>query len=114
MKDGVPLKKLGKAMYFLGDLIKLTKPNLWFIDNNGQVFNYLRHRTVPLIFTKIKKTIKIPSGGAILELEGIPSRFKTMYSPLPGEEYAGVIQDGMSYILYGVYKELHKNTKRKI
>ena len=54
------------------------------------------------------------AGGSIIEVEGIPSRFKTLYTLRKDELYAGILKDGFEYILYGVYKEKHKDTRREI
>lgn len=114
LRDGVPLRNLGKAVFFLGDFIKLAKPNTWLIDSIGKVFCYNKTRMVKLKFRKIKKVIPIPAGGALIEVEGIPGRFKSLWGPRDDEIYAGVLEDRMGYILYGLYRELHKDTVRKI
>lgn len=110
----VKLKKLGKATFFLGDLLKLTKPALWFIDSSGKVFRHTKSKRAKLEFKKIKQLHVIPTGGAIIEVEGIPSRFKSLYAPQLGEQYAGVLKLGMQYILYGVYDTKHQDTWRMI
>lgn len=114
LHSGVKLKPLSKAIFFLGDLVKIAKPKCWYIDSNGLIFNYKKSQTVKLVFRKIKATHIIRTGGAILEIEGIPSRFKCLYAPKPNEIYAGLLVSGLSYILYGVYETLHKDTRRKI
>ena len=114
MADEIKLKKLGKAVFFLGDLLKLAKPTLWFIDSSGQVFKHVKSIRAKLEFRKIKQLHVIPTGGAIIEVEGIPSRFKSLYAPQLGEQYAGVLKLGMSYILYGVYETQHQDTWRMI
>lgn len=110
----IPLYKLNNAIYFIADLIKLTKGNQWYIDNSGTIFEYKKSKIVPLIFKEIKQIIPIKTGGAIVEVLGIPQRFKTMYLP-EQVEYAGLLQiSKVEYILYGLYKEKHKDTRRKI
>lgn len=114
-KQGIPLKRIPYAIFFLGDFIKLATSTTWFIDNNGRVFNYKKSRFVKLVFKKIKNIHNILSGGSIIEVEGIPSRFKTLYSPTSRVKYAGVLMDGISSnILYGLYIDKPKDTKRKI
>ena len=112
--DEVKLKKLSKAIFFLGDLIKLAKPSVWFIDSSGAVFRHTKASRAQLLFRKIKQLHLIPTGGAVIEVEGIPSRFKCLFAPRLGEQYAGVLKLGMSYILYGVYETQHQDTWRKV
>ena len=108
---GTRLLRLPKAYFFLGDIIKDGNSN--FIDSNGLLFTYVKTRTVPLLFKRIVK--RFPVGlGTIIELEGIPTRFKTLYSVQPNEYWAGVLKIGSSYVLYGVYTEPFKTKSRKI
>lgn len=112
--DGVPLHKLSKAIFFLGDLIKLGTAKVWFIDSAGKIFQYEKSKTAQLLFKKITKVLFLKGGGALLELEGLPLRFKTLYAPKEYERWAGVLKDGKSYILYGVYDQKFDITRRMI
>jgi hypothetical protein len=114
LKSKVKLKSLGNAVFFLGDLIKLAHRKLWFIDSAGNVFQYKKTAVAKLVFKKITLMHHIPSGGAIIEVEGIPSRFKCLYSPRAGEQYAGILVSGLSYILYGLYVEKPKDSWRMV
>lgn len=114
LSDGIRLKRISRAVFFLGDLIKLATSNTWFIDSAGSVFRYVRKTRTLLQFKKIHHVIPIKTGGAILEIEGIPSRFKCLYTPKPNELYAGVLKYGLSYVLYGVYTEQYDDTWRLI
>lgn len=110
---GAPLYPLRRAIFFLGDFIMLAKSQYWFIDSNGKLFQYTKSKRVKLTFKKIKR--KIPfSTGSILELEGIPHRFKTLYPVKDSMKYAGILKDGLSYTLYGVYPAKYKDTWRLI
>ena len=40
MRQGIKLKKLSRAVFFLGDLIKVATASTWFIDSNGTVLRY--------------------------------------------------------------------------
>ena len=111
---GVKLKKINRAIFFLGDLIKIATPKTWFIDSSGKLFKYAKATRVSLEFRKITKVMPIQSGGAILEIQDINTRFKTMYIPKSTERYAGVLKYGMSYILYGVYDQKYDSTWRMI
>lgn len=113
-KNGTKLKRLSRAMFFLADFIKLATRSTWFIDNNGMVFQYKKEKHIKLLFKPIKQVIPINTGGAIIEVEGIPSRFKTLYMPSDSNKYAGLLQDGMGYILYGTYAEPPKNSRRLV
>ena len=114
MKSKVKLKPLGMAVFFLGDLVKLAHRQLWFIDSAGSVFQYKKTQTAKLVFKKIKTMHTIASGGAVIEVEDISSRFKCLYAPIAGEQYAGILVSGRSYILYGLYLEKPKDTWRMI
>lgn len=114
LKEGVPLRKLDKAVFFLGDLVKLATATMWFIDSSGLLFQYKKTTSAKLLFKKITHVHPIPSGGAVIEIEGIPSRFKCLFAPKHDEKFAGVLVHGRSYILYGLYKEQFDNTRRNI
>jgi hypothetical protein len=112
--EKINLVPLRKSIFFLGDLIKLANPNLWFIDSDGKVFNYKKSSRVKLKFHLITNIIKIPSGGAILCLEGIPTRFKSLYAPEIENTHAGVLHHGKSLLLYGFFDAKYDDTWRMI
>lgn len=112
MRDGGELHKINTAIFFLGDFIKISKPTIWFIDSNGKLFNHKKSASMTLIYKKISKVIPTNSG-YIIEVEGIESRFKCLYAP-SGKTYAGILKSGSSYILYGLYEEPYKESRRKI
>lgn len=114
LAEQVPLFALTRAIFFLGDLIKLAKARVWFIDANGVVFNLKKTKTVPLIFKRITRVTNIPTGGAIIEVEGLTTRFKTLFAPKLEQKYAGVLVNGMAHILYGLYEQKFSNTRRAI
>lgn len=113
-KAGAPMFIITKAVYYLGDLIKLSKSTTWFIDNSGRVFQYKKEKRVKLTCHKVSKILPIKGMGAVVELEGIPTRFKTLYSPNSDQAYAGVISIGLSKILYGFYSHQFKSTYRLV
>jgi len=113
-QQGVRLKPVSRAVFFLGDLIKVATASTWFIDSAGNVFRYKKQARAKLTFKKIKQRHLIPTGGAILEVEGIATRFKCLYAPRDHEIYAGILQMGMQYILYGVSETKHKDTWRMV
>lgn len=106
--------KLKNAIFFLGDFIKVATAGQWFIDSQGNTFVYKKSKIVPLVFKKIKTIIPIKTGGAIVEIEDIPSRYKCLYTPV-NKHYAGLLElSSREYILYGLYETLQKNTRRKV
>lgn len=113
-KKEVKLKRLGKATFFLADFIKLATRSTWFIDSKGQIFQYKKSESVPLVFKKIKKIIAMPTGGALIEVDGVASRFKTLYMPPIENKYVGLLKYGMGYILYGTYPQELTKTRRNI
>ena len=112
--DNVDLFRISKAIFFLGDLVKLAKAHTWFIDNTGKIFNYKKHRRAKLSFHKITNVIRIPSGGALIEVDSISSRFKCLFPPDVETRYAGILTIGMMHILYGFYPDKHQDTFRMI
>ena len=113
-KEGVLLKRINRAVFFLGDLIKLAKSSTWFIDARGNTFTYKKSRRVKLVYKKIVKCINIPTGGSIIEVENIPQRFKCLYTPKVHEKYAIVLVDKATHILYGFSETLNKDSWRMI
>lgn len=114
LKDGGVLYKLRNAIFFLGDLIKVSGANTYFIDSNGKLFSYKKDKMYKLRFYPIAQILPINTGGAIIEVKGMPSRFKTLLTPSDDVKYAGVLHMGMANILYGLYEELPKDTRRSI
>ena len=114
LADGVQLFSLKRAIFFLGDLIKLAKSRTWFIDASGTLFNYKKGARIPLIYKRIKKVLHIAGGGAIIEVDGIASRFKTLFAPTIEQKYAGLLQLKNTHILYGLYDQEYSATTRAV
>lgn len=112
--SGVELKKLDKAVFFISDLIKLTNRGSWFIDKEGQIFEYKKSKRVRLIFRKISQVLPLKTGGAIIEVNGVASRFKVLHAPTPEQKYAGLLVVGTGFILYGLYDMEYSDTVRMI
>lgn len=104
---------LRQAIFFLGDLIKVATPNTWFIDSLGKLFVYEKNTRAELKCHKVLSVMRIPSGGAIIEVEGINSRFKTLHTP-ENSQYAGILHMGKSLVLYGMYIDPFKQTWRMV
>ena len=113
LAKGVKLRKLDTAIFFLGDFIKLADSVTWFVDSVGKLFQHKKSIMSKLIFKKINRVIPIPSGGAIIEVEGISTRFKVLFAPT-NEIYAGLLKIGRMYILYGLSQELPNSTWRRV
>lgn len=110
-----PLVKLSNALYFLKDLVKIPGHTNQFIDSTGYLFKYTRTRMVPLVFKEITKVIPISTGGALLEIDNEYPRYKIMYAPNEDEKYVGLLRvNPKVYLVYGLYVELHKDTRRKV
>lgn len=109
-KNLYPIKT---AIYFIGDLIKLAKPNVWFIDNLGRFFQYKKTKRVKLVCYKIKTILPNKGLGSILELENHTQRYKCMFSPRT-QRYVGLLHINNGYVLYGLYDEPFKSTYRAI
>lgn len=114
LAEGVSLFKFKHAIFFLGDLIKAASPKTYFIDSNGRLFNYKKTTSVHLKFYKIDKIFPIPTGGAVISIEGMSSRFKVLHTPSETIKCAGLLHTGVATILYGLYDCIPENTRRMI
>lgn len=112
--QGVVLAKLKYAIFFIGDMLKLCKGTTWFIDSEGTVFEYRKTKKVPLVFRPISQIMPIKTGGAVIEVQGVGTRFKTLHAPKGTEKWAGVLLVGVAYVLYGLYDEKLEDTTRMI
>jgi hypothetical protein len=111
---GAPLYPLRIAIFFMGDFLKLAKSNYWFIDSNGTVFNYKKSVRAKLVFRRIKRVIPARSTGSIIEVEGIPERFKTVFIVRESMKYAGILEYRGVSIFYGIYDKQYKDSWRMI
>ena len=114
LADNITLYKIKNAIFFLADLIKLANPSTYFIDSTGRLFNYKKDKTVKLKFYKVARVIPISTGGAIIEVQGMPSRFKVMNAPDKSIKCAGILHLGMANILYGLYSDIPNNSWRMV
>jgi hypothetical protein len=112
--QGVVLSKLKYAIFFIGDMLKMCKGTTWFIDTEGTVFEYRKTKKVPLVFRPISQILPIKTGGAVIEVQGVGTRFKTLHAPKGTEKWAGVLLVGVAYILYGLYDEKLEDTTRMV
>lgn len=111
---GVPLYHIGRAVYFLSDLLKIAKATTWFIDSSGNLFQFKKTKRVLLTCKKITQVLPGQVTGSVIEVEGLAQRFKSMYAPKPEQTYAGFLKLGVGYIFYGFYSEPFKDSWRKV
>jgi len=114
MEPGARIFTIKTAIYFLADLIKLAKATTWFIDSSGYVFQYKKITRAKLICKRITKVLPARQLGCIIQVEGLDTRFKSIRHPVNGEQYAGLLQWGLGYLLYGLYLDPFKTTHRLI
>jgi hypothetical protein len=86
----------------LADLIKLAKASTWFIDDSGRVFQYKKQTRAKLVTHKIKQVLPAAGIGCVLELEGIPQRFKSLHHPDDYQQYAVLLVFNKTYTFYGL------------
>lgn len=98
---------LKKAIYTCKDLIKCY--NKTFIDSKGKIFNYIKMKTVPLIYKRIVKRV-----GTIIYLKDINCPFSIPKDLDPDIKYAGVLKIDQGYLLYDLSYTFKKRTWRKI
>lgn len=111
---GLELYKLSSAIFFLGDLIKLSTKGMWFIDSNGKLFQYKKHTKAKLKYHPIAQILPLVAGGAIVEVKDIATRYKLLYFPQNYPTYAGILHWGMSTVLYGLYHEKYDESWRMV
>lgn len=112
--QGAKLFPIRQAIYFLGDLLKQAKSTTWFIDSSGTLFQYAKTRRAKVIVRRIMKVLPTDGLGAVIELEGIAHRFKTVFKPSADAQYAAVLQCGLSYIFYGIYTDKPNESWRMV
>lgn len=105
---------IGSAIYFLVDLIKLTKSTTWWIDSEGRVFQHKKSKRAKLRTHKIAKVLPATGIGCVLEVEGLVFRFKSMRAPESWQQYAGILYVDGGYMLYGYYECPIEDTWRMV
>lgn len=98
---GERLYRISTAIYMIADLVKLAKSTTWFIDSSGKVFNYQKKTRAKLTTKKIKNVLPADGIGCIVEVENIPTRFKSLARPSKYQSYAVVLKIGLGFMLYG-------------
>ena len=110
----VPLYKIKRAVYFIGDFIKLATPRMWFIDSSGTVFQYKKTTRAKLRFYKVKNIFPVGGIGAVIEVQGLSERFKVLFRPAEAEHWAGIVEVNDLKFLYGIYDKNYDETWRMI
>lgn len=108
------LYKIKKAIYFIGDFIKLASPKTWFIDSSGRVFQYKKTTRAKLRFYKVKNIFPVAGIGAVVEVHGLPQRFKVLFRPVDHNMWAGVLEINGLHFMYGIYDQQYKETWRLV
>lgn len=102
------------AVYFLGDFVKLNKPGVYWIDSAGKYFQYEKSTRAKLKFYEIENIFPLEAMGAVIQVRGLPQRFKVLFKPSSKIAWAGILDVNKMKILYGLYEQPHKETWRKI
>lgn len=111
----VALYPLKKAAFFLHDFIKLASSSHYFIDSEGKVFKYKKQTSCKLIFRKLTRVIPSESSGSIIEVQGMPQRFKTLVNIQSHYGlWAGLLRYKGTWLFFGVYPEQYRDTRRMI
>ena len=84
-----------------------------FIDNNGEVFKYFKHTTVPLKYCKVKKVVNRDEG-CVLHFTDIDNPILVPCARAHGTDYVGFLITQMGYILYEYSETPKSDTWRKI
>jgi len=87
---------------------------MWFIDSVGRVFQYKKTTRAKLRFYKVKTVLPVNGIGAVIEVEGLPQRFKVLYRPVDNHAWAGVLEFSGIKFLYGLYDQYYKETWRLV
>jgi hypothetical protein len=115
LKETKELYKLTQALFFIKDIVKIKGTTVQFIDSNGTLFNYSKSKYVPLEFKDITKIIPINTGGSLIEIDNENPRYKIMYAPKQDERYVGILRVSPKvYLIYGLFTEKYKDTRRKV
>lgn len=112
-KAGGTLYNIKYAIFFICDLVKITRGSTWFIDSNGKVFKYKKTKRVKLIFKRIKKVIQ-HNAGIVVEVEGSVQRHKILYAPNKDHNWAGLLLLPEGEMLYGIFDKQYDTTYRMI
>lgn len=102
------------TVYFLVDLIKLSKSTTWWIDSDGRIFQHKKSKRAKLRTHKIKQVLPASGIGCVLEVEGLVFRFKSMKPPESWQQYAGILYVDGGHMLYGYYEYPIKDTWRLV
>ena len=100
-----------KAIRTVSELIQCTERT--FIDNTGDVFKYIRNKTVPLRYHTIKEVLQFDSYCVII-LNKIDYKIKVNCRKAYEIQSVGLLHTDMGYILYECSESIKTNTWRKI
>ncbi len=111
---GAPTYPLKRCVFFLADLVKMSGKH-WWIDSMGKVFFYKKSTRAKLRSYKIEQVLPAKGMGAIIQIKGIPQRFKVLYRPDESIKYATLVENWVGgRFLYGLTEEQHAESWRLI
>lgn len=113
LAEEIPLYPLKLAIYSLGELLKVATPTQWFIDSNGQVFQYKKTRYVPVVYKEIVQAQRFSGFETIITVHDSPPIYKALYLPDPEEKYAVFLQISPKALLFYGYSDVKLENKRK-
>jgi len=101
MSEGINLKPIKNAIFFISDFIKLATAGTWFIDSSGMLFQHTKSVRAKLVFRPINKVIPIATGGAKSDMSGYTLIFTSsepepynILSPTGKTAYAALLVQG--------------------
>lgn len=104
--------RLNKAIWDLNGILKQN--GLYFIDNTGKPFSYLKTRYCKLVYHAIKR-VEGKGSHSLLFVSGMKRTFKIPRPPLPEQQWAGIIYYyGFPWFLYEYSATQKKATRRKV
>lgn len=113
LASGKNLYQFKLAVFFIGDLIRLSNAQVYWIDSKGKLFKYIKNASYKLVNRKLTM-LKNFNGYWIFEVEGLPMRFISMYGP-PGASYtrALLLEEGQNFIFYGFTDQEEVSAKHR-
>jgi hypothetical protein len=103
--SGMALYRIKKCFFYYADLLKFATPVKYFVDSAGNVFNYRKSLRCTITYHVVDKITRT-SLGAVVELKGLPIRFKILHYPIDFPKYASIINAGKAKLLYGLHDKI--------
>jgi hypothetical protein len=110
-KKNVKLYNFKTAVYTLGDLVRLSSPDVVWLDSKGKSFTIPKKTTFQLEFRRITHIFQ-KVGYVILALEGETQRFRSIYGP-PSKAHGVLVMVNGNIRLFYSYA-LPEVTKKRV